>query len=128
MANGRAHSVPNASHLNEAMDVYGVEAALLQAILDIDDATLFDLPAPASQMADVIWQGRGGATTQLGIEGEQDARSNILAAAWFLAACNEMYQNEIEAVAAFYGRGPNSRIKALRVASGPYDRRRREWR
>lgn len=120
-----ASGVPNAAYLNEAASRYGVSQALLQGMLDIDGLTMFSLPAPAVAFADQLaLKEDGTAQTLLGSE---QARWNIIAAAWFLSEVHVMYGSQSEAVSQFYGGGPQGRVKATKIVAGPFEKRRRQW-
>jgi soluble lytic murein transglycosylase-like protein len=127
VASVRASGVPYADFINEAASKFGVSPALLQGMLDIDDRFTFDLPEPAVQYAlDLARSELGGAAQQVS-DASLQPRANILAAAWFLSNVLEMRGSEMDAISYFYGNTPRSRIKAARIVSGPYERRRRQW-
>lgn len=127
MAKIVAEGVPYADHLNEAASLYGISPALLQGMLDIDGLSVFDLPDVAVEFAlDFVRRMAGGATAQ-GVMADKDPRANIHAAAWYLSNVHGMYGSESAAIASFYGGGPVANLKATRIVSGPYERRRRQW-
>lgn len=122
----RAVGVTYADEINAAADEFGVPPALLQAMRDIDDVTLLELPLTAQDYAKQHAVQIGGSSAQYD-GGVTYPASNFMAAAWFLYQLAEMTGSEWSAVAWFYGGGPVGRIKASRIAAGPYERRRRQW-
>lgn len=126
MANGQATGVAFATQLNLVFAQFGVPPALLQAMLDIDGVSVLSLPESAAEYATIYAKTIGADTAQYD-SGLTHPLSNLMAAAWYLTEVSEMQSSEWAAVAEFYGGGPTGRIKATKIAAGPYERRRRQW-
>lgn len=126
MANGQATGVLYASEINKAAVAFGVPAALLQSMRDIDSTSLLTLPSPCMAYAEKYAKDNSLATSA-NENGVLDPESHFMAVAWFLDKAAEMTGSEWAAVSEFYGGGPLGRIKTVKIASGPYERRKRQW-
>lgn len=126
MASGEAIGVPNAAQINKASKAFGVPAALIQGMLDIDGLSLLSLPVPCIDYATKYAKDNALASAA-NDNGATDPESHFMAVAWYLDSVAEMRGSEWASVIEFYGGGPAGRIKAMKIASGPYERRKRQW-
>lgn len=121
-----ARDVPYATYLNKAADTYAVSPALLQAMIDDASPRMPELPELARKYAIDYARSLGIETENLE-DGVQHPESNIMAMAQWLAYVFGRLQNQWQAIEEFYGGGPKGRMAMLHIASGPYERRRRQW-
>ncbi len=126
MASGDAIGVSYATQINKAASAFGVPAALIQAMRDIDGVAFLVLPQPCIDYA-VQYARERSLATSANKNGELDPESHFMAIAWYLDKVAEMQRTEWAGVIEFYGGGPQGRTKAMKIASGPYERRRRQW-
>lgn len=126
MASGDAVGVSFATQINKAAAAFGIPAALIQAMRDIDGVSLLDLPQPCRLYAEQYAKERLLATAA-NDNGVGDPESHFMSVAWYLDQVSEMRRSEWAGVVEFYGGGPQGKTKAMKIATGPYERRRRQW-
>lgn len=118
--------MPNAAQINKASKTFGVPAALIQGMLDIDNLSLLLLPRVCENYA-IKYAKDNSLANMANDNGLTDPESHFMAVAWYLDSVAEMRGSEWASVIEFYGGGPAGRIKAMKIASGPYERRKRQW-
>jgi hypothetical protein len=119
MAGGRAYGVSYADEINAASAQFGVPAALIQAMRDIDSTELLSLNDQCTEYAKSYNRATG--------ERSDSKKGHFMSVAWFLYNVSEMLGSEWAGVSEFYGGGPGATMKTLKIAAGPFQRRSREW-
>jgi soluble lytic murein transglycosylase-like protein len=89
--------------IREAADRYGVEAALITSIMQVESA--FDALAVSRAGARGLMQLMPALAQELGVEDSFDARQNVMAGARYLRRLLDLYDNNLRLVLAGYNAG-----------------------
>ena len=121
-ASGVTYSV----YLNEAERLFGVDAALLYAILEFKGIKIFDLPEGAKEYARSVSR-QDGTNRERNEQGLTEPKANILAAAFFLSKMYEFYGDTWLAVKIFLGDTPRAGAEAIRIQRTTFVKYKNRW-
>lgn len=125
----RASNVEHAAVINLAHDKFGVDPALLQSIIDVanDPDNITALPVGAHQYASSYASNRS-LLDQQGRTGYFIPEANVMAASWWLVRLYQTYNNQWDAVKAYFEMSPVGEAKMRRIYFDLYPKRAKQWR